>query len=79
MKKVISVLLSMVIAVTTLFGATSVYANGTATDKLEQIETISGYIPGRTAVSSNCYTFVSKVCQYLYGVPYAEGLLITIM
>lgn len=74
MKKVISVLLSMVIAVTTLFGATSVYANGTATDKLEQIETISGYIPGQTAVSSNCYTFVSKVCQYLYGVSYAEGL-----
>lgn len=74
MKKVISVLLSMVIAVTTLFGATSVYANGTATDKLEQIETISGYIPGQTAVSSNCYTFVSRVCQYLYGVPYAEGL-----
>lgn len=74
MKKVISVLLSVIITVLTLLGTTAVSAQGTATDKLEDIQTVGGFVPGQNAAASNCYAFVSEVCKKLYGVPYAEGL-----
>lgn len=75
MKKVISLLLSVIILASSVFASANVYANGTATDKLEDIQTISGFVPGENSiVQRNCYGFASEVCKRLYGVAYAEGL-----
>lgn len=75
MKKAFSVLLSVIIVALSVLGSTAVYANGTATDKLEDIQTVSGFVPGENSiVQRNCYGFASEVCKRLYGVPYAEGL-----
>lgn len=75
MKKVISLFLSVIILASSVFASTNVYANGTATDKLEDIQKISGFVPGENSiVQRNCYGFVSEVCKRLYGVAYAEGL-----
>ena len=75
MKKVISILLSVIIVASSVFGASFAYANGTATDKLEEIQNMPGFVPGENSIiQRNCYGFVSEVCKKLYGVPYAEGL-----
>lgn len=79
MKKIISLLMSLIMILgiftvnsTAAYSADKVYAQ----DKLEEIQKISGFIPGKTAiVTGNCYGFVSKVCEKLYGVEYnGEGL-----
>ena len=70
MKKAFSVLLSVIIVALSVLGSTAVYANGTATDKLEDIQTVSGFVPGENSiVQRNCYGFASEVCKRLYGVP----------
>lgn len=79
MKKLISLILAAVMLLSTVgaggavaYSATKTYAN----DKLAEIQTQKGYVPGKTAVvTGNCYAFVSKVCEKLYGVQYnGEGL-----
>lgn len=79
MKKVISLLMSLVIILgiftvntSAAYSADKIYAQ----DKLEKIQKISGFIPGKTSiVTGNCYGFVSKVCEKLYGMEYnGEGL-----
>ncbi len=75
MKKAFSVLLSAIIIALSVLGSTAVYANGTATDKLENIQTLSGFVPGgNSIIQRNCYGFASEVCKRLYGVSYSEGL-----
>ena len=54
------------------YSATKTYAE----DKLVEIQKKSGYVPGKSSiVQNNCYGFISKVCEELYGVSYnGEGL-----
>lgn len=78
MKRFVSLILSLVIMLTMLSFQSTAYSAGniTAAQKLEQIQTKSGFIPGKTAaITGNCYAFISKVCEELYGVSYnGEGL-----
>lgn len=79
MKKFMSLLLAAVMIFLTSASAISCsYASSKmfAQDKLEEIQKTKGYIPGKSAVvQGNCYGFVSKVCEKLYGVQYnGEGL-----
>lgn len=79
MKKIISLFLSVIILFSTASATASFSYASTkmfAQDKLEEIQKTKGYIPGKTAVvQGNCYGFVSKVCEKLYGVKYdGEGL-----
>ena len=75
-------ILSLILAVSLLFSVCSVSFNAYsaskayAEDKLVEIEKITGFIPGKTAaVTGNCYAFIAKVCEKLYGVSYnGEGL-----
>lgn len=78
MKKILSVFLAAILLFSA-FTAQSITAYSaakpTALEKLESIQKTTGFIPGKTAVvTGNCYAFVSKVCEKLYGVPYQEGL-----
>ena len=78
MKKLVSILLALIMlfAVSSAgfcaYSASKTYAE----TKLAEIQKISGFVPGKTAiVTSNCYLFVAKVCEKLYGVTYnGEGL-----
>ncbi len=79
MKKVISFILAFVLLFsagtfvqTDALAASKMYAE----DKLLEIEKTSGFVSGSTAaVVGNCYLFVAKVCEKLYGVTYdGEGL-----
>lgn len=78
MKRIISsvmaliILLSVCVQGLTAFSATKELA----IDKLERIQTTTGYIPKKTAaVVGNCYGFIASVCEKLYGVTYnGEGL-----
>lgn len=79
MKKIISLLMSLImifgiftVNTSVAYSADKVYAQ----DRLEEIQKISGFIPGKTSIiTGNCYGFVSKVCEKLYGVEYnGEGL-----
>lgn len=65
-------LLSVFCSAGTAYSASKMYAE----DKLAQIQKTEGFIPGRTAVvTGNCYAFVSKVCEKMYGTKYdGEGL-----
>ena len=79
MKKAISLLLAFTILFSfCTFSQTGVFAasKSYAEDKLIEIEKTKGFIPGQTAaVVGNCYLFVAKVCEKLYGVTYdGEGL-----
>ncbi|MGN0531857.1 MAG: fibronectin type III domain-containing protein [Eubacterium sp.] len=79
MKKALSLLMAMVMLLSTVgaggvvaYSATRMYAQ----EKLDQIQTITGFVPGKKAiVTGNCYLFVSKVCEKMYGAKYdGEGL-----
>ncbi|MBE6720382.1 MAG: hypothetical protein E7571_06985 [Ruminococcaceae bacterium] len=79
MKKVVSVFLAVLLMITSsmlapvsAYSASKMYAE----DKLIEIQKTTGFIHGKTAiVTGNCYLFVSKVCEKLYGVKYdGEGL-----
>lgn len=79
MKKVLSLFLAFVMLFSTAAATASFsYASSKmfAQDRLEEIQKTKGYIPDKTAVvQGNCYGFVSKVCEKLYGVKYdGEGL-----
>ena len=75
-------LLSALLVIIMLFSAfpqsafAAVTVKGYATDRLAEIQTINGFIPGKTSVEQgNCYGFVSRVCELLYEVQYnGEGL-----
>lgn len=73
MKKTISALLSLVLALSCILSAGEFYADDKIhiEDALIQLETQTGYIPGKTSsVTYNCFGFVSDICQKLYGVSY---------
>ncbi len=77
MKKLVSVLLALTMLLCAFSGtfgacaATLTYAE----QKLETIQKTTGFIPGKTAVvTGNCYGFISKVCEKLYGKAYQEQL-----
>ena len=78
MKRIVSVLLALLMLFSAFYTPVSAYSASKmyAVDKLQSIQTQSGFIPGKTAsVTGNCYAFVSKVCEKLYGVKYdGEGL-----
>ena len=78
MKRIVSVLLALLMLFSAFYTPVSAYSASKmyAEDKLQSIQTQSGFIPGKTAiVTGNCYAFVSKVCEKLYGVKYdGEGL-----
>lgn len=78
MRRIMSFLMAAVMLVSTLSVSVSAYSADkiTAQQKLEEIQTKKGYINGETAiVTGNCYGFISKVCEELYGVGYnGEGL-----
>lgn len=78
MKKIVSVALALLMLVSAFYAPLSAYSasKSYAEDKLESIQTQTGFVPGKTAVvTGNCYLFVSKVCEKLYGVKYdGEGL-----
>ncbi len=79
MKKTLSVILAAIMLFTAAFAAPAGAYSASkmyAQDKLESIQTKTGFIHGKTAiVTGNCYLFVSKVCEQLYGVKYdGEGL-----
>lgn len=59
-------------APTAAYAETKLYAE----DALANIQRNAGFVPGGTAiVTGNCYLFVSKVCESLFGVKYdGEGL-----
>lgn len=82
MKKLISGVLALVLLLSVLT-AVSVTAHAneesekqTVEERLAEIQTKTGFIHGKTAiVTGNCYAFVAKVCEQLYGVTYmGEGL-----
>ena len=79
MRKSVSLLLAIMmlfscctLSQTMSFAASKTYAE----DKLLEIEKTKGFIPGDTAaVVGNCYLFVSRVCEKLFGYTYdGEGL-----
>ena len=78
MKRFLSALLVLVMLFSALphsaFAATP--SKSYATAGLSEIQRISGFVPGRTSVEQgNCYGFVSRVCELLFGVQYnGEGL-----
>lgn len=78
MKKIISVILVLTTMLTMMLsqGLTANADLMSATARLQQIQTTTGYIPGATAaVTGNCYGFIASVCEQLYGVSYnGEGL-----
>ncbi len=78
MKRIISFLMAAVMLVSALSGGVTAYSADriTAEQRLQEIQTKKGYINGETAiVTGNCYGFISKVCEELYGVSYnGEGL-----
>lgn len=75
LKKAISCLLAIVMLVSS-FGAVSAYAKTTALVALQNIQTTTGFVPGKSSkVQGNCYGFISAVCEKLFGVGYnGEGL-----
>ncbi|MBQ9531128.1 MAG: fibronectin type III domain-containing protein [Eubacterium sp.] len=79
MKRVLSLLLAftLLFSLSTFTQTSAVAASKSyAQDKLIELQKTTGYISGSTAVvTGNCYLFVAKVCEKLYGVTYnGEGL-----
>ena len=75
LKRIASYVVSLLVIVSMLLGTSTAFALGTATQRLEDIQQITGFVPGENSiVQNNCYGFVSEVCQKLYGVAYKEGL-----
>ena len=78
MKKIISSLLALLMLCSVLVFTVSACAEEkiTVEEALEEIQTKKGFQHGGTAiVTGNCYLFVAKVCEQLYGVTYnGEGL-----
>ena len=77
MKRITSLLLALIMLLSCAFSTSiSGYAAKTyATTKLEEIQKISGFVPGKTSiVTGNCYAFVSAVCEKLFGYSYQEQL-----
>lgn len=78
MKRIMSFFMAVIMLVSALSGSAAAYSADkiTAEQRLEEIQTQKGYIIGETAiVTGNCYGFISKVCEELYGVSYnGEGL-----
>ena len=77
MKRIISVFLAAVMLFSVNFGNTAVFGASKmyAEEKLESIQKLSGFVPGNTSiVTGNCYAFVSKVCEKLFGTEYQEEL-----
>lgn len=75
MKRTVSAVIAVVVLFNLIFsGAFSAYAAKKmyAVQALQQVQTKAGFIPGqKAAVTGNCYAFVSKVCEALYGKSYA--------
>lgn len=73
MKRAVSIILSLILLIS-VFGTGAVsYAasKAFAEEKLVELQKKSGYVPGKTSViTGNCYAFVSKVCEELYGKSY---------
>ena len=78
MKKALSLLLALVMLIGVCQPCFSAYSASLsyAEDKLVEIEKTKGFVPGKTAaVTNNCYLFIAKVCEKLFGVTYnGEGL-----
>ena len=77
MKRIFSFLLSVVMIISVFGLSTNAYsaAKVYCEDKLETVQTKTGFVPGKTAaVTGNCYGFISAVCEKLHGVSYSEGL-----
>lgn len=73
MKKIISLVLSLIIAFSCLSVSEAVYANSNPTveSALGTLFTKQGFIPWQaSAVQYNCFGFISKICEKLYGVSY---------
>lgn len=71
MKKVISLLLALVMVVCINSATVAYAAKVNAEDKLVTVQKTTGFIPGKKAiVPSNCFEFICKVCEKLYGVTY---------
>ena len=75
LKRIASYVVSLLVIVSMLLGTSTAFALGTATQRLEDIQQITGFVPGENSIiQNNCYGFASEVCQKLYGVAYKEGL-----
>ena len=75
LKRITSYVVSLLVIVSMLLGTSTAFALGTATQRLEDIQQITGFVPGENSIiQNNCYGFASEVCQKLYGVAYKEGL-----
>ena len=75
LKRIASYVVSLLVIVSMLLGTSTAFALGTATQRLEDIQQITGFVPGESSIiQNNCYGFASEVCQKLYGVAYKEGL-----
>ena len=74
MKKILSVFLAVIMVFSTsVIAPVSAYSasKSYAQEELAQIQKTKGFVNGKTAiVTGNCYLFVSKVCEKLYGVKY---------
>lgn len=70
MKRIISFLLALVIMLS--LGISNAYAaKMTAEEKLQSIQKMEGFIPGKNSnPTNNCFKFVSNVCEKLYGETY---------
>ena len=79
MKKIISALVALMLMCSVL-AMSAINANASEKkdiqEVLSEVQTQKGFIHGETAiVTGNCYAFVAKVCEQLYGVTYmGEGL-----
>ncbi len=77
MKKITSLFLALIMLLSCFIGTeiTSYAAKTYAETKLEEIEKLSGFVPGKTSiVTGNCYAFVSAVCEKLFGHKYQEEM-----
>ena len=80
MKKLIASVLALIVLFTVSAVSFNAYAEETekqtVEERLAEIQTKNGFVHGKTAiVTGNCYAFVAKVCEQLYGVTYmGEGL-----
>lgn len=77
MKRALSLVLAIIMLMCSFCSVTAYSATKVnAEDKLVSIQKLSGFVPGKDAiVIGNCYGFISKVCEKLYGVKYdGEGL-----
>ncbi len=77
MKRVISFILAaiMLLSCYSAGEVKSYAAKMYAEDKIEEIQKLSGFVPGKTSiVTGNCYAFVSAICERLFGNKYQEEL-----